>query len=172
MERLLAIDPSSAAIGWALWEDGKYARSGVIKGEGFNATVEKVATRIARLPKVETLVIEDMSFHRNPTVMKTINTYAAMVKTLVVMRNPAVEISHVYPQSWQSKLLGASPRMPSPQRKALSQYRARDTAGKHTIGPDEADAICIGEYHLTYGPREPITEKGAGPKARRGPAGR
>ena len=53
---LLAVDPSTRATGWALYQDGLLVQAGVIKARGLEDMIARV--RAHPFPEVETLVVE------------------------------------------------------------------------------------------------------------------
>ena len=151
--KILAIDPSSKNMGWAIWDKGKYVDSGLIRYKSFLEAVEecKKVMFIAAYGGLNYLVVEDSYFHKNVASLKSITKYAVIPKVLVSeWFGNSVELAEVSPGSWQPKELSVASGTKRKERKRLSILKAKEISNKE-LSNDEADAINIGGYFVNHG---------------------
>lgn len=157
--RVLALDPSTRRIGWAVFDGGRYVESGSFRDESDYG--EYIFYR-----RFDHIVIEAVYFGPNVTTLKALVEVGATCKVLAMLRNPGVRTWEITAHAWQVRQLGIGRKTPRARRKTLSKLVARDIAGRD-VTEDEADAINLGDYFVRYGGIDGRFEKGAGAKAAR-----
>jgi len=163
--KLLSIDPSINATGWAVWEcmgeDYNMKRCGVIKTKND----KKLHTEINQQNKMKQLFIEIQALceHEgiNTVVIETQyvsrNVKAALVLTrartaieLGCLLEQSPDIYYVNPTEWQSKMIPLAKKRE--ETKVASIRLAQDLhKGKNINNSDVADAILMGEWFFNYG---------------------
>ncbi len=147
----MAVDPSSKKMGWALYENGQYRKSGVISPESFEDAVGKCGKVVDGLKALDWLVIEDTFYGKNIKTLKVLERFKAIFPVLAAVKFVGVVTETVTPNQWQSKMLGSSKNMDRKTRKQQSILVASDAAKKQIWDDNEADAVNIGRYFIIYG---------------------
>lgn len=162
--KLLSIDPSINATGWAVWEcmgeEYKLKKCGVIKTKND----KKLHTEINQQNKIKQLFVEIQAmceYHGINTVVIETQYVSRNVKAALVLTRARTaielgclmenaELYYVNPTEWQSKLIPLAKKRE--ETKIASIRLAQDLhKGKNINNSDVADAILMGEWFFTYG---------------------
>jgi hypothetical protein len=146
MTVLIAIDPG-ATSGWALFEGNDLVASGVAKSLGDRqAVMERLSDHAADI----TAVLEDWTAGGWKAVSQLLGMGSARGRWLEQLETIGIRGSRVhgvYPQTWRT-VLAPLKRKTNEEAKASARTVARAHLGRD-VGPDEAEAVCIGLHHLS-----------------------
>jgi len=148
---LLAIDPSIVKSGWAIFDNGVYVASGVIKTkrstklsetDNLNTRLSYInieITKIIELYAADAIIIEDQFLRVNVKALKTLVASRVCLAMAGIVKG--LRIDYVQPSVWQSYCFGGK-KVPNTKIASVA-YAA---TYKESITDDEADAICIGVW--------------------------
>ncbi len=154
MIKVFALDSSTTTTGWAVFEDGDYARSGIIdlRRTKYNAEerINKMCTEmidLIRKEKPDIIVIEKVSVNRN---LDTIRKLCRIIDvcffyTLIV---GTVRFHEYTPSEWRGVLGMQKKSVGRPMYKAMATEYVHKNF-KEDAAEDEADAICIGAAYIS-----------------------
>ena len=156
MTTLLAIDASTTAVGWAVFEDGEYERSGVFEPNGHDAW-DRITDYdmwldwgIRTLPETNVIAYELATGNRGN--MRTNRLMGGLeYATRRNLRDGEIELVTV--TASQVRATGCH---------KLSPVVAAGIAGKEITSGDEADAIGVALAALAKMKREALAAVGAG----------
>ena len=148
MVKILALDPSSTHVGWAIFDyRGDPYDSGVIKPCGKpDERIRKIvewADELLRHGTYSLVVIEEPAAnnaHRNPKTDRLLARVGGAIEAVAILHG--AEVARVWPS--QVKATGVS--------KDHLEAAAALTGRK--VGPDEADAIGVGLAYLSQVAKE------------------
>ena len=148
--KILAMDISTTATGYAVYENETYLESGVLKCDGKYAKdryyglcleIEKLFKKVGH---VDTVVAEDTFYRRNFKDTKYIIKLHGHVEYLA--NKIGAKFDTIVTSTWRG-ILGFPTnflKTPSEVYKALSIERATKLTGNTPSDDNEADAVCIG----------------------------
>lgn len=151
---LLALDQSSHVSGYAIFKDGKLDSYGK-----FSVDDESVDKRLVKIRKwladlilnnqIDEVVYEDIQQQSNvANNVKTFKVLAEVYGTISeYLEEQGIPHSSVLASSWKSTL-GIKGRTRQEQKKNAQQFVIDKYSVK--VVQDIADAICIGEHHLSH----------------------
>lgn len=154
MIKVLALDSSTRVTGWAVFEDGAFARSGTIDLKRSKADAEdriKIMCHeiiaVLKKEKPDIIVVEKVSVNRNlDTIRKLSRIIDVCFFYTILLGN--VRFHEYSPSEWRSAL-GMQRRYGGRQiYKALATKYA-DKNFKAGVEEDEGDAICIGAAYVS-----------------------
>lgn len=160
--KLLALDPSTKATGWSIYDDDKLLSHGVITAGSANLyhRIDKMIEGIKVLideNKIEKAIIEDVipdDVRGNQNVFKALMYLQAFVMHL--MDSYKIKSELVVASHWRKNCgikTGAGVQRTSLKPKDIAFVKKYFNI---QVGDDEADAICIG-YQATHKP-VPVTD--------------
>lgn len=149
---LLALDPSTYATGWALYDGTRFLGSGVLTVEKKhdNARQRMWLMRQRLIALTDDLALAPTWTGAMETPYIGLNgrsalTLSELVGTLTATcwQQGCASVQHLSPNEWQQEILGVGLRAKRGERKAASVEIVRRLLGK-VVTADEADAVCIG----------------------------
>lgn len=156
--KVLSFDQSTKKSGWAIFEDGQYANSGVIdlhlSKEATEKRSEKMAVEMCKLierNKPDVVVIEEVAMTSNPQTLKLLARIQGVAIGFCAAHNIPLHI--LEPTRWRSSLLiRQGPKVKREELKAQSLEFVKEHFGITNCSDDRAEAICINEAaHRIYG---------------------
>lgn len=147
---LLAVDPSSAWSGWAVFDERHLVAWGRVRGvieapDGADRIVSPAG--VMRQPRADRMVVEHVTFSRGRAAVVRLAEARAVWETCG--RLAGVPVERVNSQTWQASMLGAGrrdDRKAAAVRCALGVIARSGLAAPDKLTDDEADAICLGAY--------------------------
>lgn len=148
--KILAMDISTTATGYAVYENETYLESGVLKCKGRYAKdryyglcleIEKMFDKVGH---VDLVVAEDTFYRRNFKDTKYIIKLHGHVEYLA--NRIGAKFDTIVTSTWRG-ILGFPTnflKTPSVVYKGLSIERAAELTGSEPADDNEADAVCIG----------------------------
>ena len=150
--KLLSLDTSSSATGWAYFENGKYIRSGLIDLKDIKdsqSRIRKMVTEIYNLIDYysPTAVVTEMTVVlRNPAVQRTLTMILGTVFGKCVADN--IEYQTLRPTEWRKLIdTGKKPRKRD-ELKVWSVLKACELFNIDNITDDVSDAILLGQAYI------------------------
>lgn len=154
--KLLALDASTKATGFAIFNDQSLLGSGVITASSTDLIkrIHKMVDTIAQLIQelnIDTITMEEVI----PDHAKNQNTFKALMylqAAIVIMLHdqfPSIKLEFTYPGSWRS-ICGIKIGR-GVKRETLKEADIRfanQTYNLAITSDDEADAICIGHAYI------------------------
>lgn len=150
----VSIDSSSTKTGWALFENAKYMKSGVInldtseckkkyKGNS-DKRIEDMCLSIINLlqnhnPNI--IVIEKLNVGRNMVAVRALSKIIGVVYCYSILND--CFYFEIQPSQWRSKLGMQSSKRKREEYKQMSIDYVRENY-KKDVSDDEADSICAG----------------------------
>ena len=145
--RILSFDQASVITGWALFEDGQYVGSGVIKKSKDIPIAERVpAMALAICKKIKEVapditIIEDI---QNQNSVKTVVDLARLQGGIIMYCvSKSIPIKIYHPSTWRSALeftQGSKTKRDALKEQA-TEYVKR--LGFNITSEDESEAVCI-----------------------------
>jgi Holliday junction resolvasome RuvABC endonuclease subunit len=145
--RLISFDQASVITGWALFEDGKYIESGVIKKSKDIPITDRVPAMALAICKkikesnIDCVIIEDI---QNQNSVKTVVDLARLQGGIIMYcANKHIPIHIYHPSTWR-KTLGFTQGTKT-KRDALKEQATEyvKSLGFEIESEDESEAICI-----------------------------
>lgn len=152
MPKILALDQSSHITGYAIFEDAKLIKYGIIelKQSDLGQRLYKLRQSIEKLileENISEIIIEDIQLQED--VANNVQTFKTLAEVMGVIYEYCIEISlpisFVMASSWKSKL-NIKGRDRAAQKREASNY-VTNTYDLN-VTQDIADAICIGTYYF------------------------
>lgn len=148
--RILGIDSSTTATGYAILDDNKIISSGVIKPNKTLSSIERIIyieneiNALYDKYKPDFIVIEEMVAFRNANAMRVL---IGLIYHLVIeytKKEALVVLAR--PTEWRAKC-----KIKGKGRKELKENAIKHIQEKYNkkVTDDEAEAICIAEYGLS-----------------------
>ena len=154
--KLLSLDASTKATGFAIFQDQSLLASSVISASSTDLIkrIHKMVDTIEQLIQeigIDTVVMEEVipDHSKNSNTFKALMYLQAAVVIMLHDKFPSVTLQLVYPGSWRSVCGIKTGR--GVVRETLKQADIRfanTTYGLNITSDDQADAICIGHAHL------------------------
>ena len=148
--KIVAMDQSTRASGWAYYENGQYITSGMIDMHKSHLETDKRSFEMAKeLWKVikkyqpEVLFIEDVQQQSNAKTMIILARLAGMIIGYAEAHN--VEVHIITPSQWRSMLefkLGSGVKRAELKQQSIDYVK--ETYGID-VPEDEAEAIALGD---------------------------
>jgi len=152
--KLISIDSSSSKTGWALFENAKYIKSGVINLDtnerkkkyknNSDKRIEDMCLSIIDLLKryqPDIIVIEKLNVGRNMVAVRALSKVIGVVYCYSILNN--CFYFEIQPSQWRSQLGMQSSKRKRDEYKELSIKYVKDILNKD-VSDDEADSICTG----------------------------
>lgn len=148
--RILGIDSSTTATGYAILDENKILLSGVIRpNKSLNSIeriicIEKEINALYNKYKPDFIVIEEMVAFRNANAMRVL---IGLIYHLVIeYTKKEALIVLARPTEWRAKC-----KIKGKGRKELKENAIKHIQEKYNkkVTDDEAEAICIAEYGLS-----------------------
>ena len=147
--KTISIDSSSKKTGYAVWENGKFIRSGLINKENISDMSERLPAMMKELTllfeseKPDIIFVEEMNVSRNiDTGRHLIRLQGAIQYWCQVVSD--AWFSTVEPTKWRANVeLKPKSRKRDDLKKAAVEYVK--THYNKEVNDDEAEAICLGE---------------------------
>jgi len=140
--KIIAIDPDTKSINYAVYGNEQYIRHGKISRE---IDIKKYDFEMRNLLKGAGLVaIEDQYLGKNVVTFKKLIKVVGEVEYIAKLLG--IKIKPVTPQAWQTKMLRISNKAKRPERKKKALIIAGAIAKETITDHNFADAICIGSY--------------------------
>ena len=145
--KILSFDQASVVTGYALFDDGKYIESGVIKKKKDTPIVERVPSMALAICakikdiKPDVVAIEDI---QNQSSIKTVVDLARLQGGIImycVSKGIPIEIYH--PSTWRKALQftqGSKTKRDDLKKQATEYIKA---LGFNIDSEDESEAVCI-----------------------------
>lgn len=156
---MLALDTSSSKTGWAMFENSKYKKSGIInfdtneckkkyKGNP-EQRLEDMCLAIINLLreyKPDIIVIEKLNVSRNMNATRVLSKVIGTVYTYYILTDDC-SYFEIQPTQWRSQLGMQSGKKKRDELKQLSIEYVKNTLGKD-VTDDESDSICQGLAYI------------------------
>ena len=150
--KLLSLDTSSSATGWALFVDGKYTESGLIDLKKIKNGGERLANMILELDKLinhyspNSIVVENTVVLRNPAVQRMLTMILGAVYGKCVCNG--IEYQSLRPTEWRKAIDGEKKPKKRDELKEWSKQKAKDIFGVDNVTDDVSDAMLIGQAYI------------------------
>ena len=152
MTKLLSIDSSTSATGYAVFINGKYTRSGCIdlkKTRDINQRFPEMIERIQYLLNSEDpdiVVVEEMVVTRNAQAARNLTMILGAIYGKCLENE--IHYCSMRPTVWRKYIdTGAKPRKRE-ELKEWSKQKAKEIFGLDDISDDVSDAILIGQAFI------------------------
>lgn len=148
--KMLALDISSVSTGWALFENGKYVKSGVLKEDAGENHIWYMMGSIDYL--ISTIepsicVVEDTILSRfNPKTFRTLTMILGVA--MYICKSTDVEFITLTPSEWRKLISEEKKPRKREELKAWDLLKAKEIFEKDFETDDEADAVLIGQAYL------------------------
>lgn len=150
--RILALDQATAISGYAVLEDGVCIESGVIdlsRDKDAERRIGYMMTSLCHIiatSNADLVVFEDIQKQVNVSTYKSLARIQGAIMTWCYYHD--VEFYCILPTAWRKKLgFHQGKGVKSKELKQQAIAYIKDRLDKD-VGPDEADAICIGLSHF------------------------
>ena len=152
MTKLLSIDSSTSATGYAVFINGEYSHNGCIDLHDIKTSSVKLSTMITKLyslikqEKPDIVVVEEMVVVRNAQVARHLTMIIGAIYGKCLEKN--IYYSSLRPTEWR-KLIdpGKKPRKRD-ELKEWSKQKVKEIFEIDNITDDVSDAILIGQAYL------------------------
>ncbi len=148
---MISLDTSSTCTGYAVFENGQYARSGIIIPDSNPPngdrcfSIGKKLLKFCDLEKPDIIAIEQLVSMRNANTTRILAKLIGVVYSWH-LRHPKSLYVEIPPSRWRGEL-GIQKRAKRDELKSLSKKYVLDS--EHvSVSDDEADAICIGLSYI------------------------
>lgn len=149
--KMLALDISSVSTGWALFENGKYVKSGTLTASGVNENhtaymMTDIEILISHI-KPEICVAEETILSRfNPKTFRTLTIILGA--TMYLCMKCEAEFITLTPSEWRKLISEEKKPRKRVELKAWDLEKAKELFNKDFETDDEADAVLIGQAYL------------------------
>lgn len=153
---------SGSGIGWARWEKDptlgawRLRKCGLVVPEHCSVSIERrIASQVRQLWEltaenepfcVERIITESPWEKKGKEHQQANNALwriLGAIEAIAAMRG--IEFRTVVPQTWRSKTCGLAHDRPGAKQRAMA-YAVQACHAPTNIGPDEGEAVCIGQY--------------------------
>ena len=145
--KILSFDQASVIAGWALFEDGQYTDSGVIKKSKDTPIADRVPSMALAICKKikevqpDVVIIEDI---QNQNSVKTVIDLARLQGGIIMYcANKGIPIKIYHPSTWRRELgftQGTKTKRDDLKKQATEYVKE---LGFNVASEDESEAICI-----------------------------
>lgn len=147
---ILAVDPG-AKSGWAIFDGGKYATSGMCKSQAGRAFACEIAAGRAKASGLGLVVVAEKwtpggKFAGARTMAGLGAQWGLWLAAIEAAHIPKSRVVRVHTQTWRAAILQPRRGTRSEQLKLMSIARAEAISGEPYMDDDRADAICIGQW--------------------------
>lgn len=147
--KILSLDQASKISGWALIDDGKYVKSGVIDLH----EIKDSDTRMAEMGMAICKQIKKLSPDR--VIIEGVQSQGSVATVILLARLQGIILGYCYanniktdilaPSVWRSALLfNQGPKVKREELKAQAVDYVTEHLGKTDMNVDEIEAVCIG----------------------------
>lgn len=151
---ILALDLSTKATGYAIYEDKKLIDYGLFKSSStdlikrIRIITKKLEELILNLDyTIDNIIAEEVPPSGNPKTFKALMFMQASVEFLAY--DNKISIEYIYPNSWRSKCGIKTGRGASREELKQEDIKFAENMYELTgLTDDEADAICIGHSYF------------------------
>jgi Holliday junction resolvasome RuvABC endonuclease subunit len=155
--RILSFDQSTRVTGWAIFEDGKYVKSGVIdlcKIENTEERSKQMAVKICNAieaAKPDCVIIEEVQQQSNVSTVIKLARIQGVAIGFCAAHN--IDLHILTPAKWRSSLeYKQGPGVKRADLKRQSLDFVKEHFGITNCSEDRAEAVCINEAaHRIYG---------------------
>lgn len=149
--KMISIDSSTNKTGFAIWEDGKFIRSGLIdlsSNKDITKRLPEMMKQITTLlsdEKADLVYVEEMNVTRNAQVARFLVRLQGAIQYWCAINGKWFET--IQPTKWRKAidLKGKSRKREDMKQAAIDHV---DTEFGLQANDDEAEAICIGQAVL------------------------
>lgn len=149
--KMISIDSSTNKTGFAIWEDGKFIRSGLIdlsSNKDITKRLPEMMKQITTLlsdEKADLVYVEEMNVTRNAQVARFLVRLQGAIQYWCTINGKWFET--IQPTKWRKAidLKGKSRKREDMKQAAIDLV---DTEFGLQVNDDEAEAICIGQAVL------------------------
>ena len=150
--KMISIDSSTNKTGYAVWEDGKFVRSGLIdlskSGKDMTSRLPEMMKQITTLlseEKADLVYVEEMNVTRNAQVGRFLVRLQGAIQYWCAINDKWFET--IQPTKWRKaiELKGKSRKREDMKQAAIEHV---DKEFGLQVNDDEAEAICIGQAVL------------------------
>lgn len=149
--KMISIDSSTNKTGFAIWEDGKFIRSGLIdlsSNKDITKRLPEMMKQITTLlsdEKADLVYVEEMNVTRNAQVARFLVRLQGAIQYWCAINGKWFET--IQPTKWRKAidLKGKSRKREDMKQAAIDHV---DTEFDLQVNDDEAEAICIGQAVL------------------------
>lgn len=150
MNILLALDSSTKATGVAIFKDGKYVRSGVVRAldKDVNARLHEMISKIHEVidkVKPTDVVFEDVRVLKNAHVTVVLQEILGAIIGKCISNG--IHYECLSPASWRSIHGLQKPDIKRDEYKILSVNKVKELFNKE-VTDDESDAILLGSAYM------------------------
>ena len=152
--KLLSLDTSSSASGWAYFENGEYIQSGVInfntseckkkyKGRSDKRLDDMCISIINMLSEIkpDIVLVEKLNVGRNMASTRMLAKIMGVIYGYTLLND--CDYEEIQASEWRSKIGIQSAKLKREDYKRLSIQYVKDNI-KKDVSDDEADSICAG----------------------------
>lgn len=150
--KMLSLDTSSCASGWAYWENARLIGSGVIdlnKIRDKEERLDEMCRRLAALlreKKPEIIVIEMTVVENNAGTQRLLSEIVGVVRGWHIFAN-VPEFIRLRPSEWRKLVKDKDEKVPRSKKDGLKEWdiqKAQSLFSVEVADDNEADAILIG----------------------------
>lgn len=152
--KLISLDTSSTATGWAYYENGTLKKSGVLLSNRSLETEQRVNQMCKMIINVldtyqpDMIVIEMVALTRNALIQRILTEIVGVVRGYSIIHN--ICFFRLRPAEWRSLVKRDQDKIGGEKREVLKQWSKQyvlEEFGK-TVTDDESDAILIGLAYI------------------------
>lgn len=153
--KMISLDTSTTKSGWAYYENGLLANSGIIDLSKEKDSLIRVEDMIMNLYALLNKYKPDIVVIETPPYIKDAKCLINLAEITGAVRGWATdkaEFIEYMPQQWRSLIKSDDDVLPRKRSdcKAWDLYKVRTVFGIENIGDDEADAILIGLARINH----------------------
>ena len=158
---MLSLDISSVSTGWAIFENGKYVKSGTLTASGTAENhVPHMMTDIDILLShscPDICVIEETILSRfNPKTFRTLTMILGAA--MYICKKLETEFITLTPSEWRKLISAEKKPRKREELKAWDLAKAAELFGKEFETDDEADAVLIGQAYLNKWEKKDVSK--------------
>lgn len=153
MIKIIALDTSTRLTGWAVFQNERYCKSGIINWDKKNLLaperidlMNKSILDLLNKEKPDAIIVEQVSVSRN---MKTVRELCRIVDScyFYTLLNGG-KLYEISPSEWRGAIGMQRKNGDRYTYKQMAIKYAEDFFANRSVADDEADAICIGAAYI------------------------
>lgn len=152
--KLISLDTSTVATGWAYYENGILVNSGVLKSDRMSdmenriTEMERLIIGLLNYYQPHIIIVEMVSVSRNIYIFRILSELVGAIRGYCVEYN--IFFLRLSPGQWRSLVKREDDKIGGQKRDFLKKWSKQLVLEKYgkSVTDDEADAILIGQAYI------------------------